>query len=218
MATIVTGTIPAEEFALVHTLEKEPDTRFECERIIKSGEDAVMPLLWARNVDRLALEDAFDGDSTVDRVRLLADFDDEYLYRMDWVDHVQLLVGMLTNGEATILDAYGKREEWCLRVMFPTRDKFSETHDFCAEHGLTFDIDSIRELDGQPAGRFGLTEGQYDALVLAAREGYYSVPQERTLEDLSDELGITHQALSERLHRGTEALVEDTLLVGTDST
>jgi len=217
MATIVTGTIPAREFALVHTLDAEPTTRFECERIIRSGDEAVMPLLWARNADRLELEDAFAEDATVDKVQLLADFGDEYLYRMDWIDHVQLLLGMLTNGEATILDAYGRREEWSLRVMFPTRDKFSKTHDFCTEHGLTFDIESIRELDGQPAGRFGLTEGQYNALVLAAREGYYSVPQERTLEELADELGITHQALSERLHRGTEALIEDSLLVGTDS-
>ncbi|WP_135305011.1 helix-turn-helix domain-containing protein [Haloarcula amylovorans] len=216
MATIVIGSVPAKEFALKHTLDVLPDVQFECERIIKSGDDAVMPLMWARNVDREELEAAFDEDPSVDNVRMLADFEDEYLYRMDWVDHVELLLGMLTNSEATILDAYGKKEEWRLRVMFPTRDKFSATYEFCNEHGLTYDVESIRDMDGEPAGRFGLTEGQYQALVLAAKEGYYHVPQEKTLEELANELDISHQALSERLRRGTESLIEDTLLVGTD--
>jgi len=214
MATIVIGSVPAEEFALCHTLETLPEVRFECERIIKSGDDAVMPLLWARNADREKLDDAFGADPTVDNVRLLTEFDDECLYRMNWIDHVQLLLGMLTNSEATILDAYGQGDAWRLRALFPTREKFSTTHDFCSEHGLTYDVESIRELDGEPAGRFGLTEEQYRALVLATQEGYYEVPQQRTLDDLADELDISHQALSERLRRGTEALVEDTLVVG----
>lgn len=34
------------------------------------------------------------------------------------------------------------------------------------------------------------------------------------LDDLADGLGISHQPLSERLRRGQQALIEDTLLVG----
>ncbi|MGM0590036.1 MAG: helix-turn-helix domain-containing protein [Halobacteriota archaeon] len=90
----------------------------------------------------------------------------------------------------------------------------SSTHDFCEDHGLAFDIESIRELDGEPAGRYGLTSDQYDALVTAFERGFFQVPREVTLEDLAGELDISHQALSERLRRGTDALVEDTLVIG----
>ncbi|WP_254273132.1 helix-turn-helix domain-containing protein [Haloarcula marina] len=214
MSTIVIGTVPATEFALEHTLAAVPDVEFECERIIESGDDTVMPLLWARNAPKERLDEAFEADASVENVTLLADFGDEYLYRMEWVHHIQLLLGMLTNSEATVLDAYGRDDHWRLRVLFPTRDAFSATHEFCNEHGLTYDVESIREMDGEPAGRFGLTEGQYRALVLATQRGYYEVPQRHTLEELAEEVGVTHQALSERLRRGTAALVEDTLLVG----
>lgn len=214
MATIVIGSIPAEEFALNEVLETVPDVEFESERIIKSGDDAVMPLLWARNADREPLDDALEADPSVSNVSMVADFDDELLYRMDWVDHIDLLLQMITNSEATIIDAYGRDDEWRVRVLYPTRDEFSATYDFCHEHGLEFEVESVRDMEGQPAGRFGLTEDQYRALVLATRNGYYEVPQEQTLEELAEELGISHQALSERIRRGTGSLIEDTLLVG----
>ncbi|WP_245902824.1 helix-turn-helix domain-containing protein [Salinigranum rubrum] len=179
MTTIVIGSIPAEEFALNHTLESVPEVSFECERIIESGDDAIMPLLWVRNADEDLLEQAFEEDPSVGAVTQLAAFEDERLYRMDWIRHVRLLLQMLTHSDATILEAYGRDGAWRLRVLFPTRDSFSGTHDFCHEHGLTFDIESIRDMEGEPSGRYGLTDAQYRALVEAVRRGYYDVPRGR---------------------------------------
>lgn len=215
MATIAIVSVETTDLALNETFDAVPEATFECERIIESGDDVVMPLLWARNVDRDPLEAALDADPTVDDLAMLAEFDDEYLYRMNWFDRIDLVLQMLTNSKATILDAYGSADGWQLRVMFPTREKFSKTHTFCEEHGVSFDVQSVREMDGQPAGRYGLTQGQYEALVEAARSGYYDVPQEKTLQELAADLDVSHQALSEQLRRGTESLIEDTLLVGT---
>ena len=214
MATIVRGSVPASEFALGATLERLPEASFETERIVTSGEDAVMPLLWVRRVEREAVDRALESDPSVDSVESLADFGDEQLYRMQWIDHVDLLLQMLTNAEATVLDAYGREDHWELRVLYPDRNHFSSTHDFCSEHGFTFDVEAIRELEGQPAGRFGLTEEQYRALVAATERGYYGVPRGTELQEIADEFDLSHQAFSERLRRGTESLVMDTLLVG----
>lgn len=214
MATIVRGTVPVSEFALSTTVGEHADASFETERIVKSAEDAIMPLLWVRGPDSESVEAAFEGDDTVAGVSRLADFGDEILYRMEWVGKVRLLFQMISNANATVLDAYGRDGQWQLRVLYPDRDAFAATHDFCHEHELTFDVDSIREMNAEPAGRFGLTEKQYQALVLAVRRGYYSVPQEVTLEELADEVGISHQAFSERLRRGTGTLAGDALVVG----
>lgn len=213
MAIIVRGQIPSDEFALHHALRSLPETRFRVERIVESGEEAIMPLLWARGTDWEALEAAVDEDSSVDRVQLLATFDDEFLFRVEWLDQVRILLQMLTSPGATVLDAFGRDERWRLRLLFPERQTFSETHDFCERHGLTFEIESVRELDTEPAGRYGLTTGQYRALVCAAEQGYFSVPRETTLEELADEADVSHQALSERLRRGTEALIKDALVL-----
>lgn len=215
MATIVRGAIPARELALSHTLESLPDVEIECERIVQAGDDVILPLLWIRHLDQEAVEAALEEDPTVEDVNCLSTLDGEYLYRMEWIDDVHLLLHMLTNGHATVLDAYGRRDCWQTRVLFKDREHFSKTHEFTEEHGLTFDVESIRELDGEPAGRFGLTNSQYKALVQAARRGYFDIPREVSLEELADELDVSHQSLSELLRRGTGALVEDALLVGT---
>lgn len=214
MVTIVRGAVDPDEFALEHTLRALDGIEVECERIIRSGDDAVMPLLWFRYGNREAIEEALAEDPTVRDVTWLAQFDEEYLCRMEWIDRVRLLLQMLTNAEATILDAFGRRDRWQLRVLYPERELFAKTHEFCDEHGLSFDVASIRELEGEPAGRYGLTEEQFEALAHAAREGYFEVPRAVQLEELADHHGISHQALSERIRRATGALVEDALLVG----
>ncbi|POG53768.1 helix-turn-helix domain-containing protein [Haloferax marisrubri] len=214
MVTIVRGSVPSEEFALSHTLAALPDVEVECERVIESGEQTVMPLLWIRHADRSAIDDALREDPSVDEVSCLSVFDDEFLYRMAWVDHVRLLLQMLTNSHATILDAYGHGDKWQFRALYPTRGDFSRTHDFAENHGLSLEIESIREMDAEPAGRYGLTEAQFRALVTAARNGYFEVPRRTSLSELADEMNVSHQSLSERLRRATDALVEDSLLVG----
>lgn len=214
MPTIVSGTVPASEFALDHSLEALPDLMFEVERIVSTGDEVVMPLLWIRGASREAVEETLEADPTVDNVTLVGDFDDEWLFQMEWVGHVDLIVQMLTNSEATILDAVGREDRWKLRVLYPRRSLFSMTHDFCDEHGLNFEVASIRDLDSEPAGRYGLTTQQYEVLATAASHGYFEVPRAVTLEELAEEFDVSHQAVSERLRRAVNALVEDTLFVG----
>ena len=214
MPTIVSGTVPADEFALDYSLETLPELMFEIERIVSTGDRAVMPLLWIRGASREAVEGTLEDDPTVDNVTLVGDFDEEWLFQMEWIGHVDLIVQMLTNSEATILDAVGQKNRWKLRVLYPRRESFSQTHTFCEEHGLDFDVESIRELDSEPAGRYGLTRDQYDVLATAVSMGYFQVPREVTLQELAEEFDVSHQAISERIRRATNALVEDTLFVG----
>jgi hypothetical protein len=216
MATTVVGRIPAEEFALAETLQAVPNVAFRAERVIEAGGDTVMPLLWAhaedRSLDETALTEALVDDPTTDNVTLLGDFDDEWLYRMQWTGHVELLVHMITQSQATVLRASTTDSRWELRVLYPSRDDVSSTHEFCENHGLTFDVQSVHEMDVSPSGRYGLTDAQYEALVSAHEAGYFSVPREASLDDLSDDLGVSHQALSERIRRGTDVLVGEALL------
>jgi predicted DNA binding protein len=217
MATIVRGSLSADDFALRESLSSLPAVEFEVEQIVESGEEAVMPLLWVRGADTEAIEEAFASDPSVSNPSLLIDLDEQHLYRMEWVTQVQVVLQMLTNAQATITDAYGTGETWYLRVLYPTRDSLSSTIEYCESNGVAFDVERIRELEGEPAGRYGLSEGQYAALTAAATQGYYDVPREADLQAVAAELGVSHQALSERIRRGTLALIEDTLLLGPQS-
>ena len=46
---------------------------------------------------------------------------------------------------------------------------------------------------------------------MAVDMGYFSVPREAATEDLAERLDVSHQAVSERLRRGTKALVTATI-------
>lgn len=214
MATIVRGRVPASEFALSQSLGTVPELEFEIERVVDTGDEAVMPLLWVRGAEEERVTETLEADPSIEGLELLAAFDEEWLYRMEWVDHVELLLRMITNHEATVLDAYGKRDRWKLRVMYPDRDELSAVSEFCNSHGLSFEVESVRDMEGEPAGRYGLTAEQFDALTTAARRGLFEVPRGVTVKELAEEFDVSHQAMSERIRRATGALVEDTLLVG----
>jgi predicted DNA binding protein len=216
MATLITGTLPRETFVLSETLAAIPDATFECEKIVESSKGTVMPLVWARAPDYDRLDDAIRTDPTTENAELLSEFDGEWLYRMEWVDYVQLVVQMLTTSDATVLSASTKDGMWVLRVMYPTHDEVSDTVAYCKDHGIPFEITSIREMDSDSSGRYGLTEAQYEALTTAYGSGYFEIPRGIDLNELAEELDISHQALSERLRRASAALVEDTLLTESD--
>ena len=213
MSTIVVGEVPADEFALFQTFNGIPNVEFECERVVENGEEVSMPILWARadDVEREVLDRALEADDSVSEFSVLADFEDEWLYRMTWVSQIELVLHILLNARGTILDCYGDEKGWRIRIFYPERDALSATQEFCTDYGLTFDVVRIREMDEEPTGRFGLTDEQYRALTIAWEEGYFDVPRAVQLEDLAEDLDISHQSLSERIRRAHANLIEETL-------
>jgi hypothetical protein len=64
------------------------------------------------------------------------------------------------------------------------------------------------------AGQFSLSDVQRETLRVAYESGYYSVPRAAALGELAARLGVSHQAISERLRRGVGSLIEYTLAGG----
>lgn len=90
-----------------------------------------------------------------------------------------------------------------VEALFPEHDSVSATHDFCDEYATDLEFERIYSLtDSLRRGQYGLSESQYDSLVTAYQDGSYRVPREETLQELSDELDVSHPSLSERLRRG----------------
>lgn len=217
MATMLTAALPRDEFALREALSDVPEATFEVEEIVETADEAVMPLVWAEAADQERLEAAIRADPTTEDVELLSEFGRRWLYRMEWVSHVRLLLRMITTNSATVLEARTTdNERWFLRVMYPQHNGISDTKAYCEKHNVTLNIRSIREMEGTLAGRYGLTDEQYEALTTAYNEGYFNIPREVDLDDLAQELDISHQALSERIRRAHAALIADTLLIDPD--
>lgn len=216
MSTIAELTVPAEEFALWQTLDATTGLNVKIERVVAYDPDRVMPYVWLLG-DETTLADADDAlaaDSSVEGAELLSDLGDERLYAMDWTDDVTVILQLLTGERSTVLDATVENAQWRFRVLFPERDALSRTYEFATDQGVSIELQKIHRLDETRHSRFDLTDAQHETLVAALDHGYYDIPRTIDMEELSDELGISHQALSERLRRAHRSLVEEAVGIG----
>ena len=217
MGTIAEVEVPTQRFALGETLSAVPDATFELVRVVAHDQSITIPYLWAMTRDLPGLEAALAEDSTVADVELLDEYDGEYLLRMDWVYRTRVLVRILTEDHATVLNARGSSDGWIFRVLFPDRESLSATHDFFSHSEFEVSIRAIYEMDETRHGRFGLTEEQYTTLVTALDRGYYEIPREIDIEGLAAEFGISHQAVSERLRRAHKTFIKNALAWGREN-
>lgn len=214
MATVAELELAAAEFALQETLTTLDTVEFEVERVVAHDQDHIMPYVWVSGTDRDAIEDALQDDPSVEDAKLISEQDHRWLYQMSWVSQIRSLIQMLVEEDSTVLTAFGKADRWDLRILFPDREAVSRTYDYCQEIGLEINVRRIYEHDDSRAGQYNLTGDQQQALVTAFEHGFYEIPRDVTLEDLADELDISHQALSERLRRGYENMIKEGLIVG----
>ena len=214
MATIIEFELPTDEFALHKTLTACPDAVFEVERVVATNSDQVTPYVWVQATDFEALERAFETDPTVEAVTRLSETDEDRSYRMEWTGPIDLILHILTEQEGTITHAEGHSDCWQLTVLFPEHGALSRAHNYASENGFSLDVRAIYEMDGARRTQFDLTSSQHESLVTGFEAGYFEVPRRLSLSDLAAQEGISHQALSERLRRGTNSLIERTLTTG----
>ncbi|QSW99340.1 helix-turn-helix domain-containing protein [Haloterrigena alkaliphila] len=215
MTTIAELTLSTDEFALASTFEQFPDVEVRVESVVAEGPSRTMPLVWFSNVDRDDLEATLEADSTVAEYQcLLEDADgDEWFYRLRYGEDIgSVCRAVYTNG-GTLLDAQVADDQWTLRLLFPHREELSDAVSAIEDRGARVDVRRMVEAgqDEDLETTAALTEPQQEAISEAYRQGYYDVPREISLEELANELDISHQALSERLRRANRVLASEQL-------
>ncbi|PCR89765.1 helix-turn-helix domain-containing protein [Natrinema ejinorense] len=215
MTTIAELSLSTDAFALAETLQQRPALEVRVESVVAEGPDRTVPLVWFSNVDRSELEAALDADSTVEEYRQLLETteDGQLFYRLQYSEAVSSVCSCVYRHGGTVLDAQISDGRWTLRLLFPHREGLSDAVAAIEDHGVRIDVKRMVE-----AGKgedlettAALTEPQQEAIAEAYRQGYYDVPREISLEELANELDISHQALSERLRRANRVLAGEQL-------
>ena len=180
----------------------------EAERVAAHSTKWTMPCLWVAHEDPEGAEAAIRADPTVDTVVETEAFDDETYYQLEWADAVEERVDAYVDQQASILQAAATDAGWRVQLRFADREQFDAFTDRLDEEDRSFELLDLVHA-GDPRRSYGeLTAAQHDALVAALEAGYYEVPRETTIRELADELGTSHQSLSELLRRGTGHLIE----------
>ncbi|MFP8953582.1 bacterio-opsin activator domain-containing protein [Natrialbaceae archaeon A-arb3/5] len=201
-------------FLLNNSLTAAPEMIVEIERVVATLEDKVMPYFWVSGGDQSEFEDAFADDESVHNITMVDEVEAGRLYRAEWTENIETIVYAYVEIGATILQAIGRNGHWELRMRFDDQEKLSKFQEYCDERRISFELNRLQEQE-QPmaSAQYDLTTKQRETLVTALESGYYDVPQEVTMSELADEMGISQQALSKRFHDGHRNLITSTLTV-----
>ncbi|WP_254769225.1 helix-turn-helix domain-containing protein [Salinilacihabitans rarus] len=208
MSTIAEFRIPAADSVMSATFERAPEATFEFESSVSKS----LPSLWVSGVDPGTIEPAFEADPSIESSELLVETDDRLLYDVEYADSVHLYDDLLADG-GSLLDVYGADGWWRIKMRFRNREELGRTHDRLVERGVNADLARVTNVERLTTADTQLTAEQQEALEAALEYGYFEIPRGISMEDLAAELGISHQALSERLRRAYETLVDAELRV-----
>ena len=211
MSVILEFSISATEFPLGEVLSGSP-MQIELERIVPTG-DMIMPFVWVTGDDHDTFAEMVRSQPNVRELLALDRIGEIGLYRIEWEELPMDLIEGIAQADGVILEARGL-EDWTFRLRFPDHDNLSTFHNYVIENGIPLHIDrtyTLTEATGV-GRRFGLSQEQREALLLALRNGYFETPSEISLDELAEELDISRQALSNRIRRGNVTILQEVLL------
>ncbi|PSP56634.1 bacterio-opsin activator [Halobacteriales archaeon QS_1_67_19] len=213
MSILTSFNVPGEDFLLHWTLEAVPGMRVEIERVAVEDEN-VTPYFWATGGDFEAFESALADDPSVADYSVLEHEDGECLYQVSWKRNSEGIVYAVSEADATILEAASDEGvDWTVELLFPDDEALSDFQDYAATRDLSFELRWLHQsAHSEALGKYEVTREQREALVTAYEKGYFEVPGEISLGELADELDISKNAASARLHRGYANLVKNTLV------
>lgn len=216
MTVIAQLRIPADSFELGRILNLESEASIELENLVPLGEKAV-PFFTVENGVRDDFQARVDQHPSVASIALVNEHENRTMYALDWnVSRDAFFQGVLETN-AHLLSGRGTTGSWAFELRFSGHEQLSEFREYCKNEGINLDVGRIFNPTRPDVGMwFGLTQPQRDALVRAVQGGYYSIPRQMSTNDLADELGISDQAVTERLRRAIVSLVENTLVVEVD--
>lgn len=210
MAAIVDLEIPAEQLGLARPFAAVPAIEIDLAGLIGDG----LPLLHASGPDRAAVEQALADAAAVTMVESLTEQGQgRWLFRVAFGPPVTAFQHDVGSHQGAILEAVGVDRYWAITLLFPDRKRLSAAHETIENAGIDPRITRITDVDAVDDGpsTSPLTRTQYETLATAHELGYFDVPRQVTLEELAEELEVSHQALSERLRRSHETLVRTQL-------
>lgn len=212
MSVILEFTVENEQFSLGRVLSGPPPMQIDLERIVPT-ENTVMPFLWVTGDDFEAFEQKVARHPYVKEFVALDRVENSTLYRGLWRGNNDDLIRGITEADGTILESQSN-ERWEFRLRLPDHDKLSQFHNFCTDHGIAIHIVRTYTVTERTESvkQFGLSDEQREALILGLREGYFDTPSQVSLDELADTLGISQQAISNRIRRGTKQVLREALL------
>lgn len=199
---------PVTAHPLGKFLARYPDVAVDLDRVVPTG--VPVYYVWLRGDQLDALVDDLRDDPTVASVSLVGDLPDRTHLRVEWTSVESPLFDLVEENGATMTDVHGAHDGWTFTLRFADQASVATFYESC--RGLTMELRQVYEADGfSERDAYDVTPIQMETLLTAYERGYFDIPRGVTLAELAEQLGVSEQAVSERLRRGLTALLVSTL-------
>lgn len=199
--------VAAESFSLGQALDLPPDATAVAETTVPGEENRFVPFLCLEADDDLTADDIVGDSADVDDVTKLATEGPVQIFRVVWNETSRPLFEAIRAGNGAIQSMEGDADAWKLAVRFPSESAVSEFHTTCRESDVDFRVFQLSQSVMRGSGST-LTNPQRRSLQDALNEGYFEVPRHATLDQLAEKEDISDNALSQRLRRGIDAVLD----------
>lgn len=200
--------------AMRDALKQAPDTDVSIVQQTTTRDEPLEVVVNVATDSFEAFEQGLDVDDTVSDWVRFSEGEEPRHYRITLTDRGRELFTypQWSSDGAVFLDGHRRRDSWRFCIQFPDEESLQRYVAYCEDCAIDFSpIRVVRTNSSMTDDRYGLTSTQSSTLVTASQEGFFQIPRECTLEELAADSDITHQALSERLRRGMDSLVDSTL-------
>lgn len=217
MVVIADFALSPEEFVLREAIDTTSDIEITLAGMATSPDIPLTPYVnvCGDHRDLARFERALVEDSTTANSVTLGTTNEEHCYQVRWSD-CDAMESFRTVFETTDLSpieiTFGG-QAWTFHLQCVDRRQLSEFYEVAREE-FGFELLSVT---GQAANLHEMpvevTPAQREALLAALELGYYTIPRRCEAKDVADELDISPQAVSQRLRRGHENVLQSTFTV-----
>ena len=119
------------------------------------------------------------------------------------------IVPLLGEYGGELIEGKRSRDYWSIHLRFPDRISLQDfIDDYRSRPRISIRVKKLGRKNASNGDADGLTQAQYEALRVAYERGYFEIPRNASLTLLSEELGVSDNAVSERLRRAQSVLCE----------
>jgi len=197
---------------LEETLKSFSDARVDIRDLATSPDTTLRLICVARDASLADFIAVTAEDPMVEEAVALSDEGNGGLFRLtlvpDTVD--QKVYEAAVDLDGLYLNARNTDHGWYVKMNFPDKHAFGTFQSRAEEYGMEIQPTVVRDRQfflSEEA--FGLTGKQQEVLAEAIKSGYFEVPRRASLSDVSERVGISDQAASERIRRGMKTLAEN---------
>ncbi|MFC6962974.1 helix-turn-helix domain-containing protein [Halocatena marina] len=144
-----------------------------------------------------------------EKIHHLTEVDGRSLFEIRWSSDSDALVQPLIDSGADVLRAEGTAGVWEFRLQFRDRVRVATFRESCLDSNIQMQLNAlynpvvpVNHTDSD------LTDEQYDIIETAYRQGYWEIPQQITLDELAESIGISTDTASKRLRHGLTSLMD----------